>query len=318
MKDCCVLCESINSLRDLKIHSNSPRCPQIHEVVPVYGCEFQCEYCNALGQEEGRQFIPVQIDTGYPEFLENEIVSAMKNNNFPYYYFSPKTDCFQRPLLDTKITLKIIQLFNKYECEYILVSKGVPNEEVFEEMKKSGNRCQMIITYAMPTEEFREKLEKGAATNQERYEFAKQCIENGIKTVIILEPILPLENQDFVEHIMKEFTDIGINHFALDFARISEESLNRITEIIPECKEQLEKIYKDPDADRQAFKTAKGTIVTRTAPSKKYILDRFNYFKEVAKGMGATVSACNSFGFHDFNQEANAVGYECMGIRLKK
>jgi hypothetical protein len=87
--------------------------------------------------------------------------------------------------------------------------------------------------------------------------------------------------------------------------------------ILPECKEQLDKVYHDPDADKQTFKTAKGTVVTRTAPSKQYILEQFNKFKAIAKKMGATVSACNSFGFKEFNNEANTVGYECMGIRLK-
>lgn len=318
MSKSCEMCAKISSLRTLKIHSNSPKCPLIHEVVPVIGCQFQCEYCNALGQEEGRAFVPVQIDEGYLDFLEGEIVEEMKGEEKPLYYYSPKTDCFQPSLLKTGITLKIIKIFNKYKCDYILVSKGVPSDEVFEEMKKSGDRLQMIITYGMPNEELRKKLEKGAATNEARYEFTKRCIENGIQPVIILEPILPLADLSFVTTIMKMFTAIGVKHFAIDFARVSNECLERIYEILPELKAELDIIYKDPEADKQEFKTAKGTVVTRTAPNKKYILEKFNMFKEIAKGMGATVSACNSFGFTDFNAEANAVGYECMGIRLER
>jgi hypothetical protein len=117
---------------------------------------------------------------------------------------------------------------------------------------------------------------------------------------------------------MKRFSGIGINHFALDFARISEACLEKIETILPESKEQFEKIYHDPDADKQTFKTAVGTTVMRNAPSKKYILKNFNKFKEIAKKYGATVSACNSFGFDEFNKDADEVGYRCMGIKIKK
>lgn len=313
----CVVYEKIDWFRKLNIHQNSPKCPLIYEIVPVIGCQFECEYCNALGQEEGKDFLPVQIDEGYLEYLEKEIKILNANNENPLYYYSPKTDCFQDVLLENNLTLEILRILNKYHCEYVLVSKGVPNDKVFAEMKKSGRKCQMIITYAMPTEEYRELLEKGAAPNSERYSFAKKCKENDIDAVVILEPILPLEDLGFVEEIMHEFLEIGINHFAIDFARISEACLDNIVRIIPEHKEYLHKIYHDADADKQTFKTAKGTYVMRTAPSKKYILEKFNEFKVVAKKYGATVSACNSFGFKNFNDEANEVGYECMGIRIK-
>jgi DNA repair photolyase len=273
-------------------------------------------YCNALGQEEGNNFIPVQIDTNYFEFLREEIKKHRGQELYPLYYYSPKTDCFQKALLETGITKQILEVFNEFGSEYIIVSKGVPTEDVFEEILKSKERCQVIITYGMPNEEYRIKLEKDAATNDERFQFAKKCVETNVQTCIILEPILPLADLSFVADIIKRFTEINIKHFALDFARISDVSLQNIVEILPECKEQFESVYLNHEADKQNFCTAKGTIVTRSAPSKKYILERFMEFKDIAKQYGATVSSCNSFGFDEFNEDANKAGYQCMGIKL--
>ena len=317
MNNCC-FCEKIDSIRFLKLHKNTKRCPFIYEVVPVIGCEFQCVYCNALGQEEGKNFIPVQIDKNYVEYLRNEIKKNVENNITPMYYYSPKTDCFQKPLLESGITRDILKVFNEFECEYILVSKGIPDDESFNEIVKSGTRCQMIITYGMPNEKYRKVLEKGAASNQERFDYAKKCIENKIQTCIILEPILPLEDLTFVNEIIEKFSKIGIKHFALDFARVSELCLQEMQKELPDDKEQLDKIYHMKDADIQSFKTAKGTIVERIAPSKKYILDRFMEFKEIANKYDATVSSCNSFGFDEFNEQAAERGFQCMGIRIKK
>lgn len=314
----CDLCDKIDNIRHLKLHSNTERCPLIYEVVPVIGCEFRCVYCNALGQEEGNKFVPVQVDKNYVSFLKEEIEKNIAQDIKPLYYYSPKTDCFQGALLNTGITKGILEVFNEFECEYILVSKGVASDDAFEEMKKSGDRCQMIITYGMPDEEARKKLEMGAASNQERYAYAKRCVENNIQTCIILEPILPLADLSYVEEIIQKFTALGVKHFALDFARISELCLQNIMKVLPEHKEQFDMIYHDPDADKQTFKTAIGTVVMRSAPSKKYILSRYMEFKDMANQYGATVSSCNSFGFDEFNEQANNVGYQCMGIKLKK
>ncbi len=317
MDVCYKECEKIEKLRSLAVHSNTKRCPIIYEVVPVIGCEFQCVYCNALGQEEGKEFLPVQIDINYVSFFREEIKKHREQGIYPLYYYSPKTDCFQKVLLESGITKQILQVFNEFECEYVIVSKGVPTDDVFEEIVKSKERCQVIITYGMPSEEYRDKLEKGAASNEERFYFAEKCVKNNIQTCIILEPILPLADLSFVEEIIKAFSAIHIRHFALDFVRISDVALKNIIEILPECKEQFERVYLDPDADIQNFRTAKGTVVARRAPSKRYILERFMEFKEIAKKYGSTVSACNSFGFDEFNEDANKAGYQCMGIKLR-
>jgi DNA repair photolyase len=290
----------------------------MYEVVPVIGCEFQCIYCNALGQEEEEKFLPVRVDTNYPNFLRQEIEKHKESENTPIYYYSAKTDCFQKPLLDSGVTENILKVFKEMDCQYILVTKGVPSESVYKVMLESKNKCQIIITYGMPNDDMRKLVEPMSSSNKERMEFAKRCVEDGFQISAIIEPIFPFNDLSFVEDIMYEFVKIGINHFAVDFARISHTCFNRLLKAIPQYEEELKINYLAEDCNNEMFKTAAGTYIKRYSPSKSYMLDKFNNFKEIAKKWDATVSICNSFGFDGFNIEAGKRGYICMGINFER
>lgn len=308
----------IDEIREVKIHKNTPQCPLIYEVVPVIGCEFQCTYCNALGQEEEEKFLPVRIDMNYPAFLRGEIKKHQSLGSNPMYYYSPKTDCFQKPLLDSGITEEIIRVFREMDCNYIIVTKGVPTESVYDEMLKSKDKCQVILTYGMPDDNLRKLIEPMSSSNEERLIFAQKCVDDGIQVAAIVEPILPLNDLSFVRDIMQKFVKIGVNHFAVDFARITQNCFHKLVKAIPEYEAELRNNYLSENCNRQIFKTASGVNVERYSPSKEYMLSKFNEFKETAKTWDCTVSICNSFGFDGFNDEAVKRGYICMGINIDK
>lgn len=307
-----------NSMLKIKIHSNTPTCPLIYEIVPVMGCEFQCTYCNALGQENTENFLPVKVDTDYPGFLRGEIRKHKEINKNPLYYYCPKSDCFQKPLIETGVTKRILEVLRDEKCQYILVTKGVPTKELFQIMVDTKERCQVIITYGMPTEEIRKSVEPCAAPLQNRIAFAKNCVEAGIQTSAILEPLFPFKDLFFVGDIMDRFISVGVNHFAIDFARITHGCLERIAKQIPEYIDEFKEIYIRDDSHNEVYNTANGTPVVRYSPPKQYMLDKFHMIKKMAEKRGSTVSICNSFGFDELNEEANERGYICMGINMKK
>lgn len=305
-------------MRDIKIHKNTHTCPLIYEVVPVFGCEFQCIYCNALGQEDTERFLPVNIDTNYSEFLSKEIEKHKKVDSNPIYYFTPKSDCFQNPLLETGVTKQILEVFKEKDCHYILVTKGVPTDDVFDLMIQTKNKCQVIITYGMPNEEIRKAVEPMATPLEDRVKFAKKCIDAGIQTAAILEPFFPFRDLSFVKDIMEKFVNVGVDHFAVDFARITRHSLDRLLKALPQYADELKENYLLEDSHTESYNTAGGIQVERYSPPKKYMLEKFNYFKKLAREWDSTVSICNSFGFDGFNMEAGQRGYICMGINMKK
>lgn len=309
-----ILCPG--EMSNIKIHSNTPTCPLIYEIVPVMGCEFQCTYCNALGQENTENFLPVKVDTSYPEFLRNEIKKHKQENKNPLYYYCPKSDCFQKPLIETNVTKEILEVLRDEKCYYILVTKGIPTQELFQLLVETKDKCQIIISYGMPTEEIRKAVEPCAAPLQERIAFAEKCVQAGIQTAAILEPLFPFKDLSFVERIMDKFVSIGVTHFAIDFARITHGCLERIAKQIPTYIDEFKEVYIRDDSHNENYNTANGTHVIRYSPPKKYMLEKFKLIKDMAAARNCTVSICNSFGFDDFNEEAREKGYVCMGINM--
>ncbi len=158
-------------------------------------------------------------------------------------------------------------------------------------------------------------MEPLAASIEERFEFADLCAKNGIPAMGVIEPILPFKNIEFVGDIIKRFVDMGIDHFAVDFARISIACLEKLIEKLPDLAE-LRDIYGAPNAIGQTFGTGpyKREAVQRYAPSYDYLQEKYNLIDGYAKERGATISICNYFKIPGINTRAYQRGFLCFGI----
>jgi len=158
-------------------------------------------------------------------------------------------------------------------------------------------------------------LEPFAATLDERFALAATCAQNGVPAMGVIEPILPLRDLSFVDQIIRKFVSIGIDHFAVDFARISITCLDKLIAKLPELAE-LNDIYRSPDAISQNFGTGpyKREAVERFAPSSAYLHETFHLIEDYAKAQNATISICNYFPVPGINTRAYERGFLCFGI----
>lgn len=301
---------------EIKAHSNTEYCPLIFELIPAHGCEFECEYCNVYSLKKDSDFYPITVFRHYPELVEKTIDGHVSEGLNPVYYFSPKTDVFQHALVDSKITQQILEVLVRKKANYILVTKGrLPNPEILDLLCQSRDTGRVLISCGMKNQEHADILEPSAASLEERYQLAEICVKNGIPAMGVIEPILPFKNIEFVDDIIKRFVKIGIDHFAVDFARISFACLDKIIDKLPEF-EELREIYGDPDAICQTFGTGpyKRESVTRYAPSYDYLQEKYNLIDGYAKKSGATISICNYFNVPGINTRAYERGFLCFGI----
>jgi DNA repair photolyase len=301
---------------EIKLHSNTEYCPLIYELIPAYGCQFECEYCNVYNLRSDSDFYPITVFRRYPELVEKSLEEHASKGLSPVYYFSPKTDVFQHALVDSGITQQILEVLVRRRAKYILVTKGrLPGPEMLELLAQSRDTGRVLISCGMKNQEHASILEPFAASIEERYQLAETCVKHGIPAMGVIEPILPFENLEFVEGIIARFAEIGIDHFAIDFARISQACLDKMIEKLPEL-EELRAIYKEPTAICQTFGTGpyRRESVLRYAPSYDYLREKYNLIGEYAQKHGSTISICNYFKIRGINTRAYQRGFLCFGI----
>lgn len=309
-----------DELPEVRPHANTQYCPLIFELIPAHGCSFECEYCNVYNLKAESNFFPITVFRKYPELVEKTIHEHRAKGLDPVYYFSPKTDVFQPALVETGVTREIMEVMVRNKSRYILVTKGkLPGPDILDLLIQSKDTGRVLVSYGMKNQAHADVLEPFAATLEERFDLASVCMQNGVPAMGVIEPILPLRDLSFVKDIIRKFGSIGIDHFAIDFARISLACLDKLIARLPEL-EELNEVYRTPEAISQNFGTGpyKREAVERFAPSQEFHVKNFGLIDEFAKEQGATVSICNYFRVPGINTRAYDRGFLCFGIYDKE
>lgn len=307
-------------LPDLTRHGNTFACPLIIDLQPTLtGCEYGCLYCCAWGQEREAKFEPVIVPVNYPQKVA-DYIDLNPHSDKTTFYFAPKTDAFAPALVDTGITAGVLRVFADTRAPYVIVTKGGRlTDEIVDLLSATKDKGQVNISQGMPNEEVRQRIEPNAPSIAERYQLAQRLTDEGITVAGMVEPIIPFSDLDFVEGIMDEFLQRRVNHFAIDFARLSENALERVCSLLPDTEaEFIRSLYRQLDSIAAEFLVPGGNTVRRLSPPLNYMREKFNLIKEVVVQKGATVSICNSFAIKRFNREALLRGYNCMGIRSER
>ena len=128
--------------------------------------------------------------------IEAKIVELSRGKNWNhYYYFSPKTEAFQEPTLQTGIAHRILREFIAHFKEYpdsnarlFIASKAgakhllVKDEQgstILDLLEQLKDRCQFNTSVSIMPTEFRNLLEPYAAPIEERLKAVKMCQERG-------------------------------------------------------------------------------------------------------------------------------------------
>lgn len=124
------------------------------------------------------------------------------------------TDCFQPCELEYRNTYKTIEILNKYNIGYLIVTKShiVANPEYLAIMRKDLAHIQITVT----TLDDKKCLEyERASVPSLRVEAIKRLQDAGFDVAIRLSPILP-EYMDF-----DKLNSLGINKCVVEFLRVN-------------------------------------------------------------------------------------------------
>lgn len=318
---------SIDNMVKVSRHSKRKNCAQnMFEINPVYGCEFQCQYCGVYSLE-GEYYNKVLLYDNYLDYFERYLFDNKDELHKRYFYFSARVDCFQPILINNGLLHGILKLLRKYNGKYFIVTKGkLPPADIQETLIQSRDINQMIISNAMIDEDMRQKLEPGAATIEERFELARFCKENGIVTSASCSPVFPYKNEEYLRPILQRFIDHDINHFFVHFFDGTQYTFDRIIELMPMFEECINEHYYHEESDYNEWDLGyKDIQLKKYLPSSKYSFEAFGRIRKMVKSLDpkGSVSVCSAphscvDQAAQFNVEAQDKGFHCVGTRFEK
>lgn len=166
------------------------------------GCTHGCIYCDSRSKcyQINHQFEDIEVKENSLELLEQALIHKRKKCMIGTGSMSDP----YMPLENTMFyTQKALNLIYKYGFGVSLITKSNLILRDLELLKKINEKSKVVVNITLTTydEELCKILEPNVCTTKERFEVLKILNENGIKTIVWLDPILPFIN-DNVENLM--------------------------------------------------------------------------------------------------------------------
>ena len=176
------------------------------------GCQHDCKYCYAKSLLDFRKLWnpedPAVADIKKIERVIKKIPAGS------IVRLGGMTDCFQPIELEHRVTYKTIELLNKYNVGYLIVTKShlIANDEYMSIMDKKLAHIQVTVT----TLDDKKSLEyEKASVPSLRINAIKKLQDAGFDVAIRLSPLIP-EYMDF-----EKLNSLGIKKAIVEFLRVN-------------------------------------------------------------------------------------------------
>ena len=176
------------------------------------GCSHDCSYCYAKSLLEFRGlWNPKNPSVADIKKIEKKLAKTPKGT---ILRLGGMTDCFQNIENQEKLTYQTIKLLNKYDIEYLLVTKSnmVGNNEYMEILDKKLAHIQISITTL--DDKLASTYEK-ASLPSKRIDTILKLQDNGFDVSIRLSPIID-EYMDY-----QTLNNLGIDKCIVEFLRVN-------------------------------------------------------------------------------------------------
>ena len=178
------------------------------------GCQHDCSYCYAKSLLEFRNL----WDAMNPSVVDiNKVEKVIKKiPEGSIVRLGGMTDCFQPCELQYRATYKTIELLNKYNVGYLIVTKShlVANDEYVNIMRKDLAHIQVTVTTLDDDLYTKLNYEKASLPSM-RIEAIKKLQDNGFDVAIRLSPLIE-EFMDF-----DKLNSLGIQKAQVEFLRVN-------------------------------------------------------------------------------------------------
>ncbi len=201
------------------------------------GCIHNCVYCYAKNLLEKRGYWK-NVRRANPKHIENLLENYIDkgevyNNGISHailrkvpFRLGGLTDCFQNHERDLRVTEQVIEILNRYEYPYLIVTKSPLVSEYTDLIENDLSYIQITITTLR--EDLAKIIEPGAPKPLERLETLKNLNESGYFTAARFSPIIPYVNLGETKALMEAYSNAGTKHVLVEFFRGTVKMLENI------------------------------------------------------------------------------------------
>ena len=181
-------------------------CPPKYNLNPYMGrCGYRCIYCYAVKFPSFRGPTIPRLE------LKNKIVEMAKNSD-PHLpvMLSDATDPYQQLEKKYRITRRCLEVLANHNFPLLIVTKSDLVARDIDLFQKTRTVVSMTIT--TPRRDVARIIEPYAPPPQFRFSALKKVAEEGISTVVRIDPIIPgvTSDEDDLEVIISKSAEIGV------------------------------------------------------------------------------------------------------------
>ena len=207
---------------------DSPDVGMAYSMNPYGGCEHGCIYCYARNSHEywgfsaGMDFeSKIIVKKNAPKLLRKFLMNSQWDP-IPIS-ISGNTDCYQPAEKKYRLTRGLLEVCNEFNQPVGLISKNagmLRDKDLLQEMAKK-NLVSVLITITSLDEGLRQKMEPRTTTASQRLRTIRELSQAGIRSGVMLGPMIPGLNEQEMQRILKEASENGASFSAYTFIRLN-------------------------------------------------------------------------------------------------
>lgn len=280
----------------------------------------------------------VERDPSGKKDVERRITEISRGKNWNhYYYFSPKTEALQEPTLVTGIAHRILKEFIRHfeQCpdsnaRLFIASKAgarhllyeYEGDTILDLFTRLKDRMQYNVSVSIMPDAFRDILEPGAASIDERLAAVKLCQQRGIPAnSALVQPIFtPWLTPEHIREFFDMLRGAGIINYKPEFLTACMENLAMLGQLLGHFDPDLERaLYEDYIMPENAdHKKQRG----RTAPDRALSIENIRRMLAYTDTIGMSASICywvrKQLGIgNDMIPVINRNGFQCLGYQSR-
>jgi DNA repair photolyase len=206
----------------------SPDVTMYYSMNPYQGCEHGCIYCFARnsfeywGYSAGLDFErKIIVKKNAPDLLRKFLMNP-KWECLPLS-LSGNTDCYQPAEQKFKLTRALLEVCNEFNQPVGIITKNAAilrDKDLLTEMA-GKNLVSVIVSITSLNEELRRAMEPRTTTGKQRLRVIDELSKAGIRSGVMLGPMIPGLNEHEMHDIIKAASEAGASFSAYTFIRLN-------------------------------------------------------------------------------------------------